>query len=340
VSGIEVLRLACEAPAAPLVVVEQCAGTVTLHDVRATSTCGLADPALLIDSAANVVLDQSRVHGFDAPAGAHAGGAALVVRSSSLYLIDCDVEGGSATQLGTEPLLGAAPGRAGIDSVGSALFLARSRVIGGNGKAWDVALPLPGGEGGPGVRADASSILLASGTGNHLQGGEAAPAGGAVGGNGLALLNGSDARYDEVAVLSGGGSAFGLAPAVAADGTSSAVRLGLVLPTIGGGAARVHLGENLTLELAGDPLAVHALVLGFDQTPWIELPPVHGRWTLSPLTAVGLGFVALDPAGDGGLELPIPVDAELIGAGFWISGYSVSGLDVAFANPTYTVIAP
>jgi hypothetical protein len=344
VSGVTVTRGTCSGPATPLVVVEQCTGSVTLHDVVSTPTCRFSDPALEIRTSDQVLLDSLSVRGFAAAKNAAAGGRALVVQQSSVWLVDCDIEGGAASQSTGSGFPVPAPGRPGLSSDGSEVLMARSVVRGGRGLTWTVTLPVTCGNGGAAIEADSSTLLVAGGPGNLLEGGAAGGSGGllGVGGNALFLAGGTSADLGADVVLSGGfGQAFpvqGPAEAVFADASSSSFSWPVALPTVGG-AATAPLGTIYGVELSGNPFALQAVFLDMRQGAWPSLPGVPGKWPLSS-SPVLLTVLQIPAPGTTTLGLFVPPDPVLHGMGFYLAAFEVSAFSLALANPSYAGIVP
>jgi hypothetical protein len=310
-------------------------GTVVLHNVQvnAMPMSYHRGPGVLVADSARVLIqgcDLRGASGFTQFGGV--GDAGLVAQDSKLWISDSRLR---ATNASYGEFTFAQEGAPGARFTGCEVRLARTEARGGSG-SYDQFLPGPA-PGGPGIELVGSSLVLAGGPGNLLQGaaGFWDTVSNSSGGAGLRLTADSAVESATDALLVGGldGLASTPAPALEVDGTSTATALPQRLPTLAPSAQTVALGGSLQLELSGEPGAIAVPTASGLLGATLHLPGIEGPILIDVTAYTALPPVLLDPAGTGTRGLSVPANPILAGSHLWLQSAELAAGTLRISNP-------
>lgn len=304
-------------------------GTVLLQDVGTNlfPTAWHIGTGVEVDNTARLLIQGSTIEAISTAGFPTEGVPALVAKDSFLEVTDSVfVATASGVEWGT-------PGEDGVRLENCTARFARVRSSGGNGTSDDFF----DGPGGAGVKLIGSTLELAGGPENRLEGGSAL----SLGGPGL------DVTASSAVVMAGdveleGGTPWGSSTpssSLRVDGSSSSVALAHALPALVPAQSLVSLGGPWSLSHTGDPGALVIPVLGASLGAPLALPGFGG---FAQLDLGQLGFLptlSLDGAGQAVSAGLVPNQASLAGAHAWFQAAEVAGGVLSLSNATRLAIA-
>lgn len=316
VGGLQLRSQALGGIPARSVVVEDCAGLVTLVDLANQDDAADigTDGRVLVRNAAQVVLDTCT---FDGGSSAAVTAPALRVEGSRVVVNGTVLRGGNAASLPTP--VATPDGAPGVLAIDSDVWIARSIVVGGNGSFASFGLPGDlNSAGGAGVAAQGSSLELWGGPGNQILGGQGvlSMASGQVddstGGPAVELDAASGlVRTVDLALVPGFDGSGGQTAAEIA-GTGSVTALPTELASMLAIAPIVAPGSPALYLISGEPNAVGLTFVAYGQAAAQPLPFVEGDALLAP-GFVYLRTTSLSSLGSGLVSQTVPANPNLIG---------------------------
>ena len=304
------------------IVVENCAGTVVLHDVRVEDALSRA---LSVAGSDRVIVSGALITGGSE--------AALVVESSELWIASSTILGASWDG---PPV--AFPGWNGVRAKGATLRLWDTHVEGGAAGSGLLFGPPTGGHG---LVAEGSLVQIYGGGASTLLGGDGGTDTGSgtseAGGTALVLLDGSTASVQASTPILGGVDGSGAIPApdVDADGSSSFGADAAVYPLLVPSDARASIGADVDLFHGGNPGATQLLFASFGAGAGVDLAAAGADPILDPDALFDFGSVVLDGAGSGASTVPIPPFTGLIGRLPHFQVLELGGAGPGFSNPAF-----
>ncbi len=346
VAGLKLRSFASLLDGPTVAVVQDCEGPVTLADVSGNGSPALwgGSGVAQVRGSSQVLLDGCSFQSL--PAGQQTASAqpGLLVENSEIHVNACSLTGAAGVAMSTGPTTDGAPG---IEAVGSLVRLSRSIVNGGAGGGNILFLTSTQvTDGGPALSGAASTFYARGGTGNALVGGKGGV--GEVSGSPIygagspAIVLATDSvatTTPDVAVQAGAdGDGVVTAPAVAASGTwvelLERMALLAVEPTV------VAPGAIASVELGGEPGALHLTFFAFAQGPVLVVPGVPGVVVLPLGGFASLPAATLGPGGEASLPVLVPEVPELAGVSLVVQGLGVSPLGtLSISAPSLVAIA-
>jgi len=197
--------------------------------------------------------------------------------------------------------------------------------------------------GGAALDGELSSFFVRGGGVNFLAGGAggfvSATGTSAAGASAIQMDSASDATTAKDVVLIPGldGSGTVLAPPVSSQGGYTA--LGERLSTIALSTSLAGLGDQVTVELAGEPGSLDIAFFSFDSPGSTEIAGIFGLLVADPAQLVQLVPLTLDANGVAAHPLLLPTQVAFIGKSALFQGLAISPLGFAsFSAPTFLAI--
>jgi hypothetical protein len=182
--------------------------------------------------------------------------------------------------------------------------------------------------GGAGVELVGSTLVIAGGPANKLQG-----AASSTSGAGLSLRVGSVATLASDVLLVGGNNGSGAVPGLAVDATSVATTLAHKLPALVPLPQEVALGSPYTLQHTGRNNAVVVPAISSGLGPALAFGGLDGLLHLDLAQLVLLPKVVLGGTGAGTSSGSVPAQPSLAGAHAWFQAAELDVGTARFSNP-------
>ena len=261
------------------------------------------------------------------------------VQASEVWFQGCEFAG--APGLVPLPTFGieGSDGGHGIVAQDSVVRMGRTMAVGGEahgGDGFTVAS-----QGGAGILAQGSEVIVYGGTGAEVRGADASDPGttpGYVGfaGAGAVLDATSSLLFASDAVPVGGAGEGAAPPALAIDATPGAVvtALPFPLPTLAVEPVLAPAGTPLTVTLEGTPGSTHLRAIAFESAPAQKLVGIFENLLLPLPGLILLPPVTLDANGQASLPSGFPADPSLAALGLVEQSLEAGPNGFALSPPT------